>query len=427
MCLKLMMLRNTSLIFFGTSFLIAAPLLLPNGGWLALGALAVLGGFELVSGRFKKATRLARYLVLLPIFCAAATLLACAVQGPQTWQDEWPRLLVLLLSVLTVCALPRLYVSAANVFVAFAVTGAAVGAWALWQFAGQGVERASGQAPFHAILFGNFSLAAGVVCLAGLPWAWQQPKRWGWVMLVAAGALGGLDASLLSGTRGGWLALPLTVWMLYRAYGRKWPLRLRGGISVVIAVLVIGLYSLPQTGVQQRVNSAMSESLDYLNGEAHGSIGVRLELYRVTLQLIAERPWSGYRLQEYRNVLKTLNEQGRVSSGVTEHWHAHNDILNAWLRYGALGGLATLLLYVAPLWFFARRLHGGCPDRDPLALAGCLLALLFFDFGLSYAFFAYPIVLAAYWVWLVVCVAAVVNRHAHSKEPFKTSLKTTAE
>lgn len=395
------------LILGGTTLLCAAPLLLPNGGWLALGVLAVLGGVGLIRGDVKSLAPSVRWFCLPPLLLAAATLLAFAIQGSGAWQSEWPRLFVLLLSALAIVALPRLSLNAATLFAAFAFTGLAAGGWAFWQKVVQGVSRANGHEPLHAILFGNLSLVAGVFCLAGLAWAWQQPKRWVWLVLFGLGALGGLSASLLSGTRGGWLALPLAGLVFYRIYLSNWPLLWRASIVAVIATLVVSLYLLPQTGVQHRVGSAVEEGQGYLQGDAHGSIGVRLELYRTSLQLIAEKPWVGYSLEEYRNALQALSDEGEIEQGVARHWHAHNDILNAWLRYGILGALGSLLLYLLPMWFFSRQLPLAGPLQRPLILVGFLLPVMFFDFGLSYAFYAYSTVLAAYWVWLVILVGGI--------------------
>lgn len=396
------------------ALLSSAPLLLPDGGWWALGVLAALGAagamqVGLKRGNVKALAYPVRWLCLVPLLLAAATLLACAMQGSGAWHSEWPRLFVLLLSALAVASLPWLNVGAATTFAAFAFTGLGAGGWALCQKVVEGVNRASGYEPFHAILFGNLSLTAGVFCLAGLAWAWQLPRRRAWLLLLGLGALGGLSASLLSGTRGGWLALPLAGWVFYRAYLTQWPLLWRGSLFAVIIAMAIGLYALPQTGVQHRVGSAVEEGQDYLQGDAHGSIGVRLELYRTSLALIAEKPWVGYSRQAYQDALQALYNEGEIGRGVARHWHAHNDLLNAWLRYGLLGALGTLLLYLWPLWFFSRRLSLASSALRPLALAGCLLPIMFFDFGLSYAFFAYPVVLAAYWVWLLVLVGLVMD------------------
>ncbi len=45
-------------------------------------------------------------------------------------------------------------------------------------------------------------------------------------------------------------------------------------------------------------------------------------------------------------------------------------------------------------------------------MAGLLLPVMFFDFGLSYAFFAYPQALAGYLAWVVVLMPPHQPRYA---------------
>tara|TARA_R110002051_G_C8736969_1_gene498561 strand:- start:749 stop:1684 length:936 start_codon:yes stop_codon:yes gene_type:complete len=298
---------------------------------------------------------------------------------------------------------------AAFVFAAFALTGITSGVWAVWQKAVWDVWRAQGHEPLHPILFGNMSLAAGLVCLAGLAWAWQSTNRRAWLLLLCLGALGGLSASLLSGTRGGWLALPLVGLIFYRVYLHHWPLLWRGGLLAIIVILLFGVYSFPQTSVQDRVHKAVEQGRDYWHGEANGSVGIRLELYRTGIQLIADKPWLGYSLDGYQSAMQALYDDGEVQGVVAQNWHAHNDILNAWLRYGVVGMLATLLFYGVPFGYFASKLFHADSSMRPIILAGMLLPVLFFYFGLTYSFFAYPVALGAYWLWILLIVATYLS------------------
>lgn len=390
----------------GVVFLCATPLVLPNGGWLGLCALAAMGGMQLLrGGGIKILPTSVRWLGLVPLILAVAILLASGWHGE--WRSGLPLLLVAMLSALAACSLPVFKLRAAFVFAAFALTGITSGVWAVWQKAVWDVWRAQGHEPLHPILFGNMSLAAGLVCLAGLAWARQLTNRRAWLLLLCLGALGGLSASLLSGTRGGWLALPLVGLIFYRVYLHHWPLLWRGGLLAIIVILLFGVYSFPQTSVQDRVHKAVEQGRDYWHGEANGSVGIRLELYRTGIQLIADKPWLGYSLDGYQSAMQTLYDDGEVQGVVAQNWHAHNDMLNAWIRYGVLGLLAILLLYLWPIWFFSRQLKVATPEQRPMLLAGLLLPVMFFDFGLSYALFAYPVVLASYWMWLILLVGMV--------------------
>ena len=81
---------------------------------------------------------------------------------------------------------------------------AGMGALALWQVVGQGLERATGYT--NTIQWGNLALL--LACLTTVPLAifWRQ-HRWPWRLCMGLAAAMGLAASLLSQSRGGWLAL----------------------------------------------------------------------------------------------------------------------------------------------------------------------------------------------------------------------------
>lgn len=398
------------MVVMGAVLLCATPLLMPKGGWFALAVAATTGGIYLLRG---KPLNLGNSYLLgvrvIPLMLALTAIGAAVWQGGGALQSSLPLLLVAGLLAIASAALGHIKITAAVAFGAFALTGMATGSWAAWQHIAQGARRASGFEPLHAILYGNLSLTVGLICLAGLAWAWQCPRRYRWLLVCGLGALGGLAASVLSGTRGGWVALPLAGLLFYRVYLRSWSRGWHVLVLASIATLALSLYALPQTGVEQRVGQALEEGQDYLEGEAYGSVGVRLELYRTSLALIAEQPLRGYSLDEYRQALQVKLAEGDITKSVARHWHAHNDVLNAWVRYGLLGALATLLLYGWPFAYFSSRLLRASASQRPIVLAGMLLPVLFFDFGLTYAFFAYPVVLGTYWLWLMLLVCTYLS------------------
>lgn len=67
----------------------------------------------------------------------------------------------------------------------------------------------------NAIPFGNLSLVLGVLSLV---WALRRSQM---PLLFGAAALAGVVASLLSGTRGGWVTLPVVAVVLFLCQGRR--------------------------------------------------------------------------------------------------------------------------------------------------------------------------------------------------------------
>jgi O-antigen ligase len=265
-----------------------------------------------------------------------------------------------------------------------------------------GYSRASGPEPLHPILFGNFSLLLAFFCLAGLGWAWHQPNRVGWMIALLAGVTGGGLASVLSGTRGGWVIVPCLLAVMWVVYGRGFSRGLSVGLLAGILALASLAVWVPQTGVKERIDMGLGHASRYLHGERGVETGARLEIWRGAVLLIAERPLKGWGNQEYRRGLEHLGSEGRVDPAVASYWHAHSDLLDAWVRRGVAGALALLMLYAMPIVLFWRGLWHTSPARRALAACGMLLGVGLFGFGLSYSYMVYPVSVALYTSWLCI-------------------------
>ncbi|MDN3520747.1 O-antigen ligase family protein [Halomonas ramblicola] len=375
--------------------LLAGPLLLPYGYWLApilLGCLAVVpwpGG--------RPSLRLSPAPWVLPAASLGLMLAgAIAVALHDGFRVVLPVLVAALLGATCLPALTVLRPGVSWYWAGLAATGVGTGVSAVWQRGWEGHGRAHGFPGVDSILYGDLSLLVGVCCLAGLAWARHVPHREPWMALLLAGAVGGALASALSGARGGWLALPLVAWVFY--LGHRWGLapHRRGVVVGLMLLLLAGMLLWPSSGVQQRLGRAVDETQRYVAGEVGGSVGTRLEIYRGSLLLIAEAPLAGQGPADYWPGMQRLMAEGHIRSLAHRYEHAHNDLLDAWVRYGLPGLLAVFALYLAPLRRFVPALRAGEPGRRALALAGTLIPVCYFAFGLSYSLFAYPVGVVAY-------------------------------
>lgn len=271
--------------------------------------------------------------------------------------------------------------------------------WALWQKLYLGIDRATGYT--YVIQFGNISMLLGIFCLAGLGWAVVQPRRRAWLALLLLGAMAGALGSLLSGSRGGWIGLPFVFWVLYRAYGQGIGLRIRMLALAMLLALGSLAYALPHTGVQERVVQAFTDIELYQQGEKWTSLGARFDMWKGALQLITEKPLTGWGWHGYQERMQELADQGKVIQFAADN-HAHNEYLDNLARRGIPGLLSLLVLYLVPLKLFARRLSSPDMELRALATAGAVLPVAFMDFGLSQVFFGHNSGVMVYAFWLAV-------------------------
>lgn len=282
-----------------------------------------------------------------------------------------------------------------------AIGAIGAGGLALWMRGVEGISRTGGF--LHVIQFGNLSLLMGVLCFAGLGWGVVQRYRYGWLVLLLAGGMLGMLGSFMSGSRGGWVGLPLIGYVLYRGYGRQLPLAVKAIAVGAILALTTTVYLLPQTGVQHRVDAAISDVNRYVSGaETDTSLGLRFEMWRGASQLIMERPLLGWGEAGYREALDELGEQGVISPMAAEFGHAHNEFLDAFAKRGVVGLAVLLMLYMIPIRLFASGLAHSDLHIRSLAVAGTILPVAFIGFGLSQTFLAHNSGVTFYAFWLAV-------------------------
>lgn len=274
------------------------------------------------------------------------------------------------------------------------------GVLALWQVLVEGSARADGF--MNSIQFGNLSLLMGVLCLTGIGWARQQRHATCWWVVLCVAAFAGAVASLVSGSRGGWLALPVMLVLLYWAYRRYLPKRT---LAVALAVFIAGLialYVIPQTGAQARIDRAITDFQDYSNGvNMSSSVGMRLEMWRAGTELAVKKPLLGWGESAYGKKLTGMIEDDRSRTIIDRYDHVHSDSLDAFLRRGLLGLFALLLVYAVPFVLFARKfMRGGAGDA--YAVAGMILVASIAIFGLTQAFFRHNSGVTVYLFYMVV-------------------------
>ena len=262
-----------------------------------------------------------------------------------------------------------------------AIVGA-IGALALvaHQHIVQGIERPGGM--INAITYGDIAVTLGLLALVAAIDFRRAGRSVVWPLL---GGLGGMLALVITGTRGGWVAVMLAALLCVR-YGlaRHGRVRLLFGAGVA---LVAVLYLVPATSMQARVEEGIRDVRTwYAGGDKFTNLGIRLELWKGAGMLIAAHPLLGQEHETGRAELARHVQEGQLDPVVLPAQHLHNDALQALANGGVPGLLALIGILAAPFAFFARQarlaMAHGAPPGAP-ALAGMVVTLGYFGFGLT--------------------------------------------
>ena len=212
----------------------------------------------------------------------------------------------------------------------------------------EGLEYAHGFT--HKIPFGDISLMLGMFSLAMVIPS-KNFKAPVWLLGVALIAfVMGLLGSLCSGTRGGWIAIPPLMWLIFTMAipGRKW----RWGVFALFLVGLLGVY-FSNALVKHKIDHAVNTTVAYFTeNKVKSDAGDRFEMWRGAWTLFKENPWKGVGKENYRPSVEQMKEEGRFFANIYDH--PHNDILNLMAELGVLGCLVFLILYVFPIRFFMK-------------------------------------------------------------------------
>ena len=279
------------------------------------------------------------------------------------------------------------YLSKSGVRLSAIVWGLALGcagalAIAIYQAGVLKMPRVSGFT--NAIQYGGIAMYLGFATLSlALLGHWSKSRT------ATLGVLGafGVCASFLSDSRGSWVVIPLliaAIWLMAWLNGYR-----RLASMAAAGMLILGLIVAVPTyqKLEQRSAEAAREVSQYLKDPqqyAMTSVGQRLEQWRLAIHLIEQRPFSGWGLAGYPAAKKQMVDQGLAHPSVMEFGHAHNEILDMWVKRGLPGLILLLAFYAVPaaiFWPTPRRLaRANAAQRSSLLALRAAATLLPFSF-----------------------------------------------
>lgn len=380
------------------TFLVPALAVTASSGY-SYGAVLLLLGALVALPRWVT-VRPERDTVLLALTMVGMALLWCVLSDPREGWGRFDRTVKFALAVPCLLFIAAHPPKARALFWGLLVGSVGAGGVALWQVHMEGAPRASGFPSNHtnAIQWGNLALLMGSMLAAQTMALYRQLPR-SIVALSILAVLAALNASMLSQSRGGWLALllaiPLGLWLFQRLHpGRL--LRILLGLVAALAVVT----ALNWEMVESRWALMQHEVHVYeKQGEADNSVGQRLEHWRYAWNAGLEKPVLGWGMAGYMEDKARRVAAGEYQPAIMEYIYAHNELLDIFVKTGLVGVAMILCFYGVPLalfWPSRRRLAAMAAQPELLRsqilavrLSGTCIPVLYVGFGLTQVFFAH--------------------------------------
>lgn len=187
----------------------------------------------------------------------------------------------------------------------------------------------------------------------GLRWS---KNNWFKVMCFCA-FLCGLYTSIKSGSRTGWLGIPIVAfWFLWSA--GKLKIKSICVVSIIIIAASIAIYNFSEIAYH-RTNEAIIDIKNYhwsSNPAANdSSVGIRISMIRMAWYCFLEAPLSGYGI---RNIYDVLNNDAikvfatDSTINFSSSGFMHNELLTQLIKHGVMGGLAYLFVLFSIFYIF---------------------------------------------------------------------------
>ncbi len=270
-----------------------------------------------------------------------------------------------------------------------------------------------------AIHFGDIALALGMLSALSLNW-WRKDHVAIRVFKLV-GLCAGLYASVLTGSRGGWLTIPVVVALVIYVRGKNKPGWWRWAIALAVTVAAVGV-CISSVTVRERLFQVWSDLAQYAHGNRDTSTGVRLQLYKAALMLMRDHLVFGLGPNGFAGNMQALANAGELTPLAAQfgHGETHNQLLAYAANYGIIGGLAGIAVHLVPCVLFAKCLKAPSAAMRRAALMGLTFVVSFWVFGLSVETFDLKMV-ASFYAAVVAMFCAIATAPAAALVPRRDS------
>ncbi len=260
--------------------------------------------------------------------------------------------------------------------------------------------------PIH---FGNLALILGFLSLLTINWEREDshPVR----ALKITGLVAGLFASIETGSRGGWIAIPVLIF-IWMHYHQKRNSLAKNFLFIAVMLLAAAASYLFIGEVHHRIDMLHQNFTALGQNNMDTSIGLRFQIWKAAILLIKQNPVFGLGPDQFKQMMMPLYHAGMLTKLAAElgMGEVHNEILAHTVNLGMFGFAAILSIYFVPLFIFVQSAKSDSRLKRTAGIMGIGLVAGFFVFGLTVEIFNLKMTGTFYSMTVAVLLAAALNR-----------------
>ena len=266
-------------------------------------------------------------------------------------------------------------------------SGLVTGAFAWWFYlTGQTAtfeQRVEGAT--NPIYFGGIALAVAVMLLPKL----FEPQASTWQRgLVGASIVLAFCASLLSGSRGAWLALIPMMGLYMLTLGRRQPPRWRYGLPLIAGIGALLVLFTPTVPTSERFAEGFNELAMLSEGTlTEGALGRRWQMWQIAWTSLQGHWLTGIGPGVFAQNLQAAIDAGLASELMRPYRHPHNQYLSALTDAGLMALVALVVIIGVAARRFYRLFFSGLNSTRQLGWAGLAAVTLLAVMALSESIF----------------------------------------
>jgi len=195
-----------------------------------------------------------------------------------------------------------------------------------------------------------------------------------------------LVSSISWGGRGVWLALLPTMLLLIKL---KYQLKkIIAGIVFLTTLIVVSFFISP-LGIEKKINDTYDElSMILANNTQSASIGRRVELIKVSLDIFKENKLIGIGENQFKSKIDNEFEIRKWPNEVKNINHPHNELMASLVEQGITGLASLLMVLIYPIYYAINLLsHNKNNEKETLLFFIITIVVMYFFYGFTNGIF----------------------------------------